>query len=447
MLRQHLQRKEKIPPAGDDRAPSTKGRIPDSPGVYFFLGRRRKILYIGRATSLRNRVRSYFTPDIAEKRSAWIAKMLTEAKRVDFRETDSVLEAILLEADLIKKFQPPYNTDEKDDKSFNCVVITDEKFPRVLLIRKREVDSYRKRLNLKSEKRFNLVLVYGPFTNGGQLKTALKIIRKIFPFRDAKCRVSSEVQPQKGPEVEPRKLRPCFNRQIGLCPGVCTGEISKQEYAKTIRNIRLFFEGKKDRLLKLLEKEMKTEAERQEFEKAGEVKRQILALTHIQDVSLLKRTPHDERRTTHVRIEAYDLSHFGGKESVGAMTVTLGGTAAPSEYRHFKIRGIQGAHETKGLSEMLRRRFRHPEWRFPELIVVDGNEIQKNAAEQAIAERGLAIPVVAVVKDERHRPREILGLSELRIRDKGLRIGVLFANSEAHRFALKLQRKRRDILS
>ncbi|MSR78672.1 MAG: hypothetical protein EXS59_00820 [Candidatus Taylorbacteria bacterium] len=412
-----------------------KKKLPDTPGVYFFLGRSKKILYIGRATSLRSRVRSYFTPDIAEKRSSWIAKMLTEAKSLDFRKTDSVLEAILLEADLIKKFQPPYNTDEKDDKSFNCVVITKEDFPAVFIERSKNIDfSSLKIGNCK------LIIVYGPFPYGLRLQDALKIVRRIFPYRDLKCR--------------PLQGKPCFNRQIKLCPGVCTGEITTKEYAKTIRNLRLFFEGKKPRLLSLLKTEMKTSAKEQAFEQANSIKKTIFALQHIQDVALLRNSKFETcpsgRRVRNspqpFRIEGYDLSHFGGKDIVGAMTVVEDGVARPSEYRLFKIRGITNAHETKGLSEMLKRRFGHPEWTHPDLIVVDGNEVQKSTAEKVLAELKLSIPAVAVVKDEKHKPREILGIEEVRfphLSGSGLRGSAFLANSEAHRFSLAFQKKRR----
>src|SRR3989338_3218417 len=222
-------------------------KLPTSPGVYFFLGSRKKILYIGKAGSLRDRVKSYFSKDIALSRSPAIQKMVQDACDISFQKTDSVLEAVILEADLIKKFKPKYNTQEKDDKSFNYVVITKEDFPRILLVRGKELFK-NKTINLKSEI-LNLKSVFGPFPQGGVLKEALKIIRKIFPFRDS-CIPPHKQHPNKlenvGMLFEKNGFgRPCFNRQIGLCPGVCTGEISKEEYAKTIRNIRLFFSGKK----------------------------------------------------------------------------------------------------------------------------------------------------------------------------------------------------------
>jgi excinuclease ABC subunit C len=380
--------------------------------------------------------------------------MLNEADSVSFKQTNSVLEALLLEAELIKKWEPPYNTEGKDGKSFNCVVITDEDFPRVLIIRQKSLGALKlKTSNLK------LQTIHGPFPYGAQLQVVLKIIRKIFPYRDT-CRPCLLPRNSAFSLRESAGCKPCFNRQIGLCPGVCTGEISKREYARTIRNLRLFLGGKASRLLRVLEKEMKEAAKREEFEVAEELKRQLFALQHIQDVALL--TGADSRgwqggfsrkgyapsasiRDTirvypRLRVEAYDLSHFGGKDIVGAMAVVENGEVRKSEYRLFRIKRTRGIHETAGLMEILERRFNHPEWQFPDLIVVDGNTVQKVAAEKMLFLLGKKIHVIALVKDERHRPRELLGDRKLSI---AYRHDILLANSEAHRFALKFQRRRR----
>ncbi len=205
-------------------------RLPDSPGVYFFLGKNKKVLYIGKATSLRDRVRSYFAPDLHEVRSPLVANMVAKAVSVDWRKTSSVLEALLLEASLIKTYKPKANTDLKDDKSFNYVLITDEEYPRVLVVRGKNLNEAP-----KSKK------IFGPFPHGTQLKDAMKLIRKIFPYRDT-C-VPCNTRRNLVNKVSPCK--PCFNAQIRLCPGVCSGEVSKQEYLRTIRHIILLFEGKK----------------------------------------------------------------------------------------------------------------------------------------------------------------------------------------------------------
>ncbi len=416
-----------------------KQTLPDSPGVYFFLGPRSvakgsggvrpkrgkggegrsgKILYIGKAPSLRSRVRSYFNGMIRETRGPLIEQMIGRAGTLDFQKTDSVLEALLLESRLIKKYQPPYNALQKDDKSFNYVVITKEEYPRILVVRARDL-THNSQLTT-----YNSQTTYGPFPHSGLFKEAMKLIRRLFPFRDEKC--------------TPNSGKPCFNRQLGLCPGVCTGEISKKDYGRQIRHLKLFFEGKKSALVRGLTKEMKTYATLRQFEKAAAVKHTLFALKHIQDVSLLK----DDVSPLHeysYRIEAYDIAHTSGTEMIGVMTVIEGGTAKKSHYRKFKIRSVSGANDTAALAEVLNRRLGHPEWPLPDLIVVDGGKAQRNAAEGVLTASQHAIPVVSVVKDERHRPRGIEGNRALwRTRESE----ILLANSESHRFALSYHRKR-----
>ena len=394
-------------------------RIPDSPGVYFFLGKNKKVLYIGKATSLRDRTRSYFAGDLQEVRSPLIAQMVAQAVAIDWRQTDSVLEALLLEAGLIKTYKPKANTDLKDDKSFNYVVITKEEFPRILLVRGKQLVASGQSLVAK--------YTFGPFPHGAQLKEAMKLIRKIFPYRDT-CKLGQK--------------RPCFNAQIGLCPGVCSGAIAKQDYRSNIRHIVLLFEGKKKQLLKALNKAMRAAAAAEEFEQAQELQRQLYALQHIQDISLIK----DEYRQANIRtsdvrvlrIEAYDIAHLRGSAAVGGMTVVEDGVAEKSQYRKFKIKSAKAGDDPGALKEILSRRLGHDEWPLPRLIVVDGAAAQINAAQNILAEYGMAIPVVGVVKDEKHRPRAIRGDREL-IKDK--ESAILLANAEAHRFAIGYHRK------
>lgn len=414
-----------------------KQKLPDTPGVYFFVGKNRTVLYIGKATSLKNRVRSYFGEDIGDKRGFAIAQMVNEAKNIKFQKTDSVLEALILEANLIKKYKPKYNVKDKDDKSFNYIIITKEDFPRVLLMRGRELSSG----VFLHDSRFTIQASFGPFPRGNILRDALKIIRKIFPFRDT-CR--------------PGRGKSCFNAQIGLCPGACSGEIGKKEYNSIIKNLTLFLSGKKKTLIRKLECEMKIAAREKEFERAGEIKKTLFALTHIQDVALIKDA--DKRRLEDAdgadgktfRIEGYDVAHTSGKSIVGVMVVVGNGEAEKSEYKKFKIKTVRDANDTASLEEILRRRFGHPDWQYPRLIVVDGGKAQKTRAERVLKELGVEIPVVSVVKDEHHRPREILGLAmvlhikgiPVRVDEKrNLKKDILFANAEAHRFAISYHRK------
>jgi len=404
-----------------------KLKLPDAPGVYFFLGKNKRILYIGRATSLRDRVKSYFSNDLSETRGPKIVKMLEEVQSVDFRETDSILEAVLLEADLIKKLKPSYNTDLKDDKSDNCVVITDEDFPRVLVVRSRDLKENSLTLHAT---RCKLHATYGPFPESGKLAVAMKLVRKIFPFRD-KC--------------VPLSGKPCFNRQIGLCPGVCTGDISRREYRKTVVNIKRLFEGKKGVIIKSLKRDMREYARKQEFEKANEVKRQLFALEHIVDVALIS----DSDATRHsnilqnvgMRIEALDVAHTAGKETVGAMVVVQNGKPDKSLYRKFKIKTAIAGDDTGALRELLTRRFNHPEWGTPDIVAVDGGVAQLNAASAVLADAAPSAALVSVVKDEHHRPSRILGDTESAHK---FRNDILLANREAHRFAVSFHRRRRD---
>jgi excinuclease ABC subunit C len=387
--------------------------LPDSPGVYFFYGPKKKLLYVGKATSLKDRVKSYFARDILLTRGPKIVKMLTEAEKVEYLQTDSVLEALILEANQIKKHQPPANSREKDDKSYNYVLITKEEFPKMLVERG-------KNLGVVKEK---IAKTFGPFPHAGELREALKIVRKIFPYRDQKCKLNG---------------RPCFNAQIGLCPGPCAGRISKKDYAKIIRNISLFFEGKKEKVILNLEKEMKTLAKKREFEEAEKVKRKIFALEHIQDIALIKKDLEESGSKECFRIEAYDIAHISGTNVVGVMTVVEDGEVNKSQYRKFKIKADKND-DTKNLKEVIERRLNHPEWPLPQLIAVDGGIGQLNAAKEMLKKRGFDIAVAAVVKDERHKAREILNLS-----DKSKEKAVLLANFEAHRFAITYHRKLRS---
>ena len=393
--------------------------LPENPGVYLFK-KGKGILYIGKATSLRDRVKSYFSNDLISTRGPLIVDMVFLADKIDYIETDSVLEALILEASLIKKYQPRYNTKEKDNKSYNYVVITKEEFPRVLIERGRNLEKIQD-LGFKIQEKF------GPYTNGTQLKDALKIVRKIFPFRD-KCKIGQQ--------------KPCFDYQLGLCPGVCIGFVSKKDYAKNIKNIELFFEGKKKQLIKKLEKDMDSFSKKQEFEKANEVKKTIFALNHIQDVALIKKEDTSDF-SAYVprlyRIEAYDIAHISGEANVGVMTVIENGRINKNEYRKFIIRDSK-QNDIAGLEEILKRRLKHTEWTLPQIIVVDGGKAQINIARKVLS--NLQIKIVSVLKGKGHKPKAILG--DKNITEKYSN-NILLANNEAHRFAIKYHRQKRTI--
>lgn len=412
-------------------------KLPDAPGVYFFVGKKESVLYIGKATSLRSRARSYFSQDMLLARGPKIEKMLGQIWDIRFQKTDSVLEALLLETELIKKYAPPYNSEEKDDKSWNFVVITKEKFPRVLTERGKKLAKGMDERDHTEKELLGYAVRYrfGPFPNGGDLKVVLRIVRKIFPYRDTCIPFDANLK-------DGKQGKRCFNASIGLCPGVCLGSVSAREYAKTIRRIKLFFEGRKEMIRRDLEHDMRRYAKELQFEKAEQTKSALFAIDHISDAALLTRRIMDDstQYEKNDRIEAYDVAHTGGSETVGVMTVVGGGIPEKSQYRKFIIRGDSRGNDLLALEELLRRRFSHMEWPLPSMIVVDGSDIQRQVAEAVLRDVGVSVPLVSVLKDEHHKPKDILSegvLSKEKKRD------ILLANSEAHRFAITFHRKRR----
>lgn len=403
--------------------------LPDAPGVYsFFQGE--VLLYIGRATSLKDRVRSYFSHDLIETRGRRIVDMVALADRLTWQQTTSVLEAIFLEAALIKEKQPTYNVDDKDNKSFLWVVLTDEAFPAVRTVRGRELALHEQGVKKLS---FPIKKAFGPFQSGATIREALRLVRRMFPYRDERC----------VPCEESGIKKPCFNRQINLCPGMCVGAITQEAYAKTVRRLSLLLGGKVSELKAGIEKDMKRAAQEEQFEQAAELKKTLYAIEHISDISLLKHggalvdvSGGALNVPTIEQVEAYDVAHTAGTSSRGVMVVVRDGIPDKKSYRTFTIHTAKGGDDIAALREVLSRRLAHEEWSLPQLVVVDGSSAHKRAAEYELARVGLSsVPVVAVTKDARHRPKMIVGKQrELIMRYEK---DILLANHEAHRFSLK----------
>lgn len=410
-----------------ERSELARHNLPDCPGVYFFTrkkGRGKEILYVGKATSLRDRVRSYFDIDLISTRGPRIVDMVTRADSVSFETSPTVLEALVREAALIREHMPPANVEGKDDKSFLYACVTTEDIPRVLMIRGKDIDFKHKwaygNLKLKS--------MYGPFTSGYQLREALRLIRKIFPFYDTAKPVGDANKYIRG-KVE-------FNRQIGQYPK----NMDEAQYMRTIRNVELFLSGRVKTLRTQLERDMRKAAKEERFEEAALARKQLFALDHIQDVSLIREDRDTE--TDAPRIEAYDTAHISGANAIGVMTVIEGSMPQKKDYRTFRIQGKGGKStndDIASLKEILSRRFGHPEWEYPRAIVVDGGKTHKKAAEETLALMGIEIPVAAVVKDEKHRPREVIGSLRAGITDAD----AVLVNAEAHRFAITRHREAR----
>jgi len=409
-----------------------KYNLPEAPGVYVFTrgkGSRKKVLYVGKATSLRDRVRSYFDPDLIVTRGPRIVDMVTMADGLMHEVTPTVLEALVREAALIRRFNPPANALGKDDKSFLYACITKEEIPRVLMIRAKDIDFSKKQAGHTP-----LSALHGPFTSGAQLKVALKLIRKIFPFYDTPKPITRDMRELRSNSHTRARIE--FNTQIGHYPSID----DYKEYQRSIKRVSLFLSGEVGKLRHLLQKEMKAYAKAEEFEKAQEIKRRLFALDHIQDVALIKDEHERAEADTSVRVEAFDTAHLRGSNAIGVMTVLIGGEPAKKEYRTFRIRAESGKakeDDLASLREILSRRLGHTEWPLPKLFVIDGGRTHKKTAETVLAEAGVAIPVASVVKDEKHRPKGIFKPAKLSIHDAD----IILANAEAHRFAIARHRQ------
>jgi excinuclease ABC subunit C len=401
------------------------GRLPASPGVYLMKDRRGRILYVGKATSLRSRVGSYFIRPADER----IAMMVTHIASIDYEQTPTAVEALILEAKYIKKFQPPYNVEEKDDKSFVHLAFTRQPYPHPVLIRGYELARMPKRQFLK---------VFGPFQSASALKAALGILRRSFPW--TMC--------------EPGRKRPCFYRHLGLCPGVCTGEISSADYKKIIRELMRFFAGERAEVIRDMKKAMKAAAAAEDFELAGSLRDRLYALQHIRDMAVLKRD--DARLSEFInvygRIEGYDISNISGQDAVGSMVVFIDGQPKRNDYRKFRIRRIEGPNDTAMLDEMLRRRFAHveqsdaDEWPRPDLVLIDGGTGQLNVARRVLEQHGLKIPLIGIAKGFDRKQDELVydkGDHELARLVQAFKPLLQHVRDEAHRYAIGYHRRLR----
>jgi excinuclease ABC subunit C len=364
--------------------------IPKKPGVYFWLDKAGKVLYVGRATNLKSRLGQYFQKNISPR----IAEMVMSAKDIKYEVTDTLLEAIILEAKNIKKFWPKYNIVDRDDRSFIYVVIPKIQFAKPIIVRATDLKKF------PSSK----AKVFGPYQSFYLLQNALRLIRRIFPYGNC--------QPHSG--------KACFDYQIGLCPGGCIDAISARDYQKNINNICLLLAGEKKRLVASL---IKSNPDK------------IKALKHIQDVSLLTREDNLGELKVN-RIEGYDISHHQGKESYGSMVVFENGEANRNEYRLFKIKEAPGGDDERALSEVLLRRFKHAEWPLPEIIMIDGGSPQISFLSKIFQTNNINIPLVGISKFGGDRlvftpktKKEIKDLAD------NIKPTLLKLREEAHRFA------------
>jgi excinuclease ABC subunit C len=444
-------------------------QLPKTAGVYAFSDNR-KLLYIGKATNIKERVKNHFHP--VKYREAVIslkAKLFNRVKQIGYILTDSEIEALLLESQLIKKHQPKYNVMWRDDKNYFFVGITKDynpptassrsslrserapDLPRVFITHQPKPEARSTKYE-KTKKRifgtsyFRLHTSYiGPFVEGNAIKKTLRILRKIFPYYTIK----------KHPKV------PCSWCHLGLCPGPSP---NKKEYKKNIKNLAAVLKGKKQSVLRNLKKEMKAASVSQDFEKAAKIRDQIESLERVLAHARIFETKRGLRDTWSViqktlqkilktkrtisRIEAYDVSNIQGQEATGSMITFIKGQPDKNFYRKFRIRITGKPNDTAMIKEVLSRRFQHPEWPYPDLILIDGGIGQLSAALK-IKNKRLKIKnikVTALAKKENKlfiegRKKPIL----LKTLPRGIFNLILQLRDEAHRFALTYHLKLREV--
>ncbi len=397
------------------------GRLPKNPGVYAF--KNDQLLYIGKAADIQKRVKNHFyQPSYQDD------LFMNKVEKIGYIETDSEIEALILEAHLIKRYQPKFNILWKDDKNYFYLAIAKEKCPQVFITHQPER---------------NLDLI-GPFVEGNALKKTLKTLRKIFPFYSG--------------SKHPANLCPWCH--LGLCPGP---NPNPKEYKKNINNLVAFFKGRKKSVLKNLKKEMEIVSRHQDFEKAAEIRDKIFSLEKILAHTKIAQPETSEdnwdnlqkilakivnSKETISRVEAYDISNIQGQQATGSMVVFTKGMPDKNFYRKFKIKTVFQPNDFAMIKETLKRRFGHPEWPYPDVILIDGGKAQLNAAievkNQNPQAKSISIAALAKKENKLHvegkrnpillktLPKEIFNL-------------ILQLRDEAHRFAKAYHHKLRKI--
>jgi len=420
---------------GPSLPPQEKVReFPTTPGVYLMKDELGRVIYVGKAVNLRSRAGSYFTEAAAQDRRT--ADLVPEISDIDFLSTDSEVDALLLEARLIKDIQPKFNTELKDDKTFPYLQITThEDFPRV---------EFTRTPMSKGAK------LYGPFTSAKKLRGTITVLQKIFRFRN--CTLDIEEDDEKW-----RWFRPCLLASINQCTAPCNLRISREDYRRDIRRLRLFLDGKKDRLFKELRSEMLDASREHKFERAARIRDEIKALEDLNLRGNLEEDAQPEvfyidpkkgveglRRTFKLsapprRIEGVDIAHLQGGETVASLVQFIDGLPFKHGYKRYRIRSVEGVDDYASIHEVIARRFRRLSQEgesFPDILLIDGGKGQLNAAMDAFRMLEIDPPfTLSLAKQE----EEVFlpGESDPRRLSRhsfGLRL-LQYVRDEAHRFA------------
>jgi len=387
---------------------------PDSAGVYLMRDAAQRVLYVGKAKSLKKRLRNYFSRNLDVKTQALMAKVA----QIEYRLAPNEEMALLLEFKLIHEFKPRYNISLKDDKSFPLVRISQEDFPAIQVVR---------------EKTGSHASYLGPYTNTQLLKSALKIIRLEFAYRS--CRRLPK--------------QSCVYHRINLCPAPCIGKISRRKYQSLIDNITLILEGEGELLIRKLTKTMQEKSQVLDFEGAARIRDRIMVLSNMSG-SFPGRRQQDELKLLQnalrlanlpARIEGFDISNFAGKQAVGSMVSFYHGRPDKNNYRRFKIKSFSGIDDYKMLAEVIRRRYTRllqEEHSLPDLLLIDGGPGHILTATRQIQKLGLQIPLVSIAKEKENIYSSSPGGEITKVLlDEGPALNLIRrVRDEAHRFAL-----------
>lgn len=401
--------------------------LPNTPGVYFYKDVRGQIIYVGKAINLKNRVRQYF--HVSRARDAKTAVLVKEIADIDWTEVDSEIEALFLESEMIKRYQPKYNIELRDDKHYQYVRIDfKSEHPTVKIVRRPLDDGAE---------------YFGPYVGGG-VRPALRLLRKIFPFD------------WRQPPGRQQHHRPGLDYHLGLSPELAAGKSSLAKYRADLRKLAMYLKGQRTRLEQTIQQEMEQAARRQDFETAARkrnrlqalknLKKQIVfsdkeifdiskdqALNGLQQLLDLPGAPH--------RIEGYDISHQSGRHNTASLVVFIDGVPDKKQYRKFRLK-LPGNDDFAHMREVITRRFSGKnleQWPKPDLLLIDGGKGQVNAARQVLAERGITIPLAGLAKrrEELVIPNQINGFSTVEL-DRSAHATKLLQRirDESHRFAV-----------
>jgi excinuclease ABC subunit C len=425
---------DELATAGFRHAAAKVREFPQRPGVYLLKDAQGRVIYIGKAKSLRARAGSYFLKAAAEERRT--AELVREIADIDYIEADSEVDALLVEARLVKDTQPKYNQELKDDKTFPYLEIhTREDFPRVEFTRQ------------PSERGTKL---YGPFASASGLRGAIQVLQKIFKFRTCSLDIAEG-------DEKWRWFRPCLLASINQCTAPCNLRVTKDDYRRDINRLRMFLDGKKTTLLEQLRSEMAAASKELRFERAARIRDEIQMLetldnrgeldTHEQPevfyidpkkgLAGLKKVLKLERQPR--TIEGVDIAHLGGGETVASVVQFIDGLPFKPGYKRFKVRSVRGVDDFASIHEVVARRFQrlHAEGEaFPDILLIDGGKGQLSAGLAAFAALDLQPPTVISLA-KREEEIYLAGAdAPLRLSRHSYALRLLqYVRDEAHRFA------------